>query len=452
VTAQEPPDEHIPFDAPKTPWTPEDQRLIDQAEAEKAESPLKNIVRLPFKGLAHADVLKLAFDDQPDLVDGIVECGVVGVIAGIPETYKSWLAQQIACGVAAGTGEVLGRNVTGKGPVGYFWQDDSRRNEAERVQMYSRVHGTPDDLAVTWFLNDGLVLPNDVARLRATVEYLGLVLVVIDSFYNVATGNLKDLDAGQIIAQLKNEVSDPTGCTLLVVDHMPWATDSNRSRQRPYGDVYKSAAARFGIYIDADRQKLHVEVRGNNIRGLPRTASRWDADMLTLQLVDSPPKEPSAGEVERETLAWLQGQTKRASTRAVRKGVPRAHKAVDLALERLLSSGAVQDCAQSGGAWSGAVGTGRYWKAVNHADSSAPGKNGAQSGELIDETQEEPTAPTAPHTRRVGAVGARRGSACIPLPGDDGFADFIDAECNDVHITEREWLERRKQHAWLATG
>ena len=63
--------------------------------------------------------------------------------------------------------------------------------------------------------------------LRATINEYGFVLPVLDSFYNVAGGiDLKDRDAGKVVAAIKSEVCDPTGCTVLIVDHAPWPTDA----------------------------------------------------------------------------------------------------------------------------------------------------------------------------------------------------------------------------------
>ena len=54
--------------------------------------------------------------------------------------------------------------------------------------------------------------------------------------------DLKERAAGIVYARIKTEVCDPTGCTVDVVDHMPWATDNNRKRLRGYGDVFKNKA------------------------------------------------------------------------------------------------------------------------------------------------------------------------------------------------------------------
>ncbi len=221
------------------------------------------------------------------LVDDLIPIGAVGTIAGVPETYKSWQAQAIAVGVAAGEGTVLGKQVTHNGPVGYFWQDDSTREEAERIKLYDSKHGGDPELDVRWFLNEGLRLPEHIVQLAETIAFYGFVLVVLDSFYNILFGgNLKDEEAEQVVAQLKTEISDTTGCTVLIVDHMPWATEQNRKRLRAYGGVFKNAATRFGIYIDAAGNKMWAEARGNNITGFKRTPVEWNPDTLELRLVE----------------------------------------------------------------------------------------------------------------------------------------------------------------------
>lgn len=368
----------------------------------------ENVIHLhpgqPFLGLAHAKVLGLTFEDEPDLVDGLVECGVVGSIAGVPETHKSFLAQAITFAVAGGKGEVLGRKVTGKGPVGYFWQDDSRRNEAERVQTYARVHETAPELPVTWFLNEGLTLPDDIARLRATVELFGFVLVVIDSFYNVAVGDLKDRDAGRIIAMLKNEVSDPTGCTVLVIDHMPWATDSNRSRLRSYGDVFKGAASRFGIYIDVERNKLHVEARGNNIRGLKRSAAYWDEEKLELRLLDTKVQEQDENKLDATVHKWVIENPGKATSK-VAEGVGKRRKNVEEALERL---GRVNSVVSKSSDDLGRAGTGTYWFPRNGAasDPSLFDGTAGDESEAASMSEADPSHPSAPR-RGDGSVTGR---------------------------------------------
>lgn len=259
----------------------------------------------PFAGLSHAEVLELEFPPERMLVDDLIPIGAVGTIAGVPETFKSWQAQRIAVMVGSGHGEIFGKGVEHAGPVGYFWQDDSTREEAERIKLYENVRDSSSEVDVRWFLNEGLRLPENLGKLRITITHFGFCLVVLDSFYNVLFGmDLKDEGAEQVIAQLKSEVCDVTGCTVLIVDHMPWATDVNRGRLRSYGGVFKGAATRFGIYIDAVGNKLWVEARGNNIVGFKRTLAEWDAEKLEMRLIDAPTSVDDA-EYEERILSEL---------------------------------------------------------------------------------------------------------------------------------------------------
>jgi hypothetical protein len=363
----------------------------------------------PFAGQTHDEVLALELEGERHLVDNIVEVGVVGVIAGIPETHKSWLAHAIAVRVARGQGEILGQPVIAQGPVGYFWQDDSRRNEADRVKTFERVHQNPPGLPLTWFLNAGLELPRDLARLRVTVEELGLALVILDSFYNVAAVDLK-YDAGQIAAALKAQICDPTEATVIFVDHMPWANDANRGRLRAYGDVFKGAATRFGIYIDAEHKKLWVEARGNNIRGFKRSPAYWDADALELRLVDTTAKEEDEAELDDKVLAWLIDHPGEHASKTVRDAVCEAMQCrpirVDGALERLKSRDEVRDLRPDTGTKPGRSTVPHQWIASIHAASTSSPLDGTKWDEKSSGVLDESTSSRSSHPRRGDEVGS----------------------------------------------
>jgi hypothetical protein len=152
---------------------------------------------VPFEALSH-DEAKVAPlpEGERELIEDIIPSGGVGTIASVPETGKSYLAQAIATRCAHGDGEVLGYRVVRKARVGYFWQDDSRREELERIRAFEQAHETAPGLPLLWFLNVGLQLPRDLSRMRATIEHYRLELVILDSFYNFAFGlNLREADA-----------------------------------------------------------------------------------------------------------------------------------------------------------------------------------------------------------------------------------------------------------------
>jgi putative DNA primase/helicase len=328
----------------------------------------------PYEGLSHDEAIKAPLPEgERFLVDELIPIGAVGTIAGLPETHKSFLAQAIAVRCARGEGEILGRQVTRVGRAGYFWQDDSRREELERIQLFERVHSGPAGLPLWWFLNLGVVLPRDIDCLRATIQHYSLELAVLDSFYNFARGiDLKEADAEVLVAQLKSEVVDPMGCTVVIVDHMAWPTEQNRKRLRAYGGVHKGAAVRFGIYIDVEGKRLFLEARGNNLRGFRRTPAVWDQDALELHLIESGGPGEHEARIEQRaemSLAWLVEHPGSHSTSAVRKAVGGRAEITDEALERLKARDEVRDHVRGGGTWSGQAGVARYWIAAVHADS-----------------------------------------------------------------------------------
>lgn len=300
----------------------------------------------PFAGLSHAEVLQLRFEGERHLIADLAEPGTVGVLAGVPETYKSRLAQMIAAVIALGEGSILGRSVEAQGPVGVFWQDDSRRNEAERIQAFDAARKLPAELPVRWYLNEGLELPRDLERLRATVELRGFALVVLDSFYNFVSGiSLKDEDAALIVAALKREVCDRTGSAALIVDHAPWPTEGNRGQRRAYGSVFKAAAIRWAIFLERQGSKLYVSASGNNVRGIPRTPAFWDEEASELRLVDAATVEKDYAEAREWVLAYVEqehgkdgrhvprGEVENAYNEAHgRKGRSRARRIIDAEL------------------------------------------------------------------------------------------------------------------------
>lgn len=241
-------------------------------------------------GLSHAELLETDVPASSMLVDGIVEAGTVGTFAGLPETYKSWLALQTAVRVAGVGGAVLSRDIVKTGPVGFWWQDDSRENELRRIQAYARANGFTDALPIRWHLNEGLLLPDGIAALRAEIEREGQILAVLDSLYNFLPPGLKlkDEEVAQVLAQVKADLCDRTGCTVAFVDHAPWPTEANHSR-RNYGSVFKTAAIRWRVHLDRDADgTVFVEARGNNLAGLVRTPAVWDTELLELRIVQPP--------------------------------------------------------------------------------------------------------------------------------------------------------------------
>jgi hypothetical protein len=278
-----------------------------------------------FPGLTHAELLASTFDPPRLLVDGLIEQGTLGLIVGLPESFKSWLALALAFRVAAGGGEVLGRDVATSGPVGVWLQDGNKGRAAWRAREYARLHDLPEGLPIRWHLAEGLSLPRDLAALRAEIDAEGQVLVVLDTLYTLLDPGtrLREEDAAEVLAGLKTEIADATGCTVAVVDHAPWPSDGNRGQRRPFGSVFKAALARWTLHLERDDEGgVWVAARGNDLDGF-RERFVFDRDRLELHL------DEEAAEAERDLADRIaehlaeSGPTVAADiARAVRKARP----------------------------------------------------------------------------------------------------------------------------------
>jgi hypothetical protein len=268
-----------------------------------------------FQGISFADACKAEIPQVRELVEGIIDAGTVGLIAGLPFSRKSFLAQALAHTVAAGSGELLGRYpILAGGPVIYVWQDDSTAKELERIQLYASRHDYPETLPLRFLINEGIRIPDDLPSLRSLVQADGAVLVILDSLYNVLSPELalKDESVALVLAAVKQEICDATGATVAVVDHAPWPTEGNKGQKRAYGSVFKSAAVRWAIHLEADWKDattLHVEAKGNNVAGFRRCTAIWDEETLEIRLLDEKKVSTEAEVRDLLTLAGPDGLT-----------------------------------------------------------------------------------------------------------------------------------------------
>jgi len=266
--------------------------IVDPSGKPSNVFPLPEVrqVAVPFPGLTHREAIELELPPVQHLIRGAAQRGSVGTFTGLPESFKSFLAMEIALKVAGGGESVLGLDVETHGPVGYFWQDDSKEAELERLKTYACRHGYTHDLPIRWHLNENLRLPDHLDALRSEIEREGQVLVVLDSLYNFLSAQikLKDEEVAQVLDALKSQVCDPTGCAVAIIDHSPWPSDANRGQVRGYGSVFKAAAIRWGVYMERKKGsgEVWIEARGNNVAGFHRKLFLWDENSLEFRTVD----------------------------------------------------------------------------------------------------------------------------------------------------------------------
>lgn len=381
-------------------------------------------------GLTFAQARLAQIPPTRELVEGLIDVGTVGLVAGLPFARKSWAALEIGHKVAAGGGEVFGRfPVVAGGPVVYVWQDDSLAKELERLQLYAGANEYPDELPLRFLLNEDLSLPDDIDALAALVERESAVLVFVDSLYNALapTVKLKEEEVAVVLAQLKAGLCDRTGASVGLVDHAPWPSESNRGQRRAYGSVFKTAAVRWSIHLEADAKddtRLHIEASGNNVAGVRRTPACWDAERLEIRLLEVERIDEEA--LDELVLGYVSEHPGQA-TKRVAEGVGKRRETVIAALERL---GTLERVVSKASRELGRAGTGRYWFPVNHAcfeaslfdgntqeqsaahrfadgeasQSSQPRRGDASPDRSLESTQEEhdPAAPDAHRAHEVG--------------------------------------------------
>jgi hypothetical protein len=341
--------------------------LPDSASGYADEPDIGEPPRL--RGMSFAEARRAPIPETNELIRDLVDRGTVGLTSGLPFARKTRAREEMGTKVAAGSGKVFGRfEVVTGGPVLVVWQDDATSKMLERIQLYADRHDFPDDLPVRYLLNEGVRLPDDLAELRKMVEEQGTVLLQIDSLYNVlAPGlKLKDEDVALVIAETKHEICDKTGCTVNFTDHAPWPTEGNRGQRRSYGSVFKTAAVRWSIFLEADAKddtKLYVEASGNNVAGFRRTPAIWDADELEIRLLDVQQVDEEA--VDEDVAVHVETHPGEATSK-IAATVGKRRERVESALERLKEAGRVTSKSSRE---LGRPGTGRYWFSHNHAES-----------------------------------------------------------------------------------
>jgi hypothetical protein len=308
------------------------------ARANVVSLPVPAESTAPFRGLSHREAIELELQPVAHVLRGAAKRGSVGMLAGLPESFKSFLAMEIALKVAGGGSSVLGLDVETHGSVGYWWQDDSKEAELGRLKAYAARHGYTGELPIRWHLNENLRLPNHVAALREEIERESQVFVVLDSLYNFLPPQikLKDEEVAQVLDVVKSSICDPTGCAVAFVDHAPWPNDSNRGQVRGYGSVFNAAAIRWGVYLERKKGsgEVWIEARGNNVAGFHRKLFLWDAEALEFRPVDR--QQLADDDLDERVYEYVRTRPG-ASQTEIENGVTGKRDRIREALSRLLS-------------------------------------------------------------------------------------------------------------------
>jgi len=376
-----------------------------------------------------------------EYVDGVLQAGVLADIVGLPYLHKTALALELATKVSRGTGKLLGRfDITAQAHTAYFWSDDSRAKELERIQAYAKAC-QHDVVPLAFYLNTGLVLPDGIPLLKAQIRRHGFRLIVLDSLYNFAPGLdwIKDhAGVSLLYHQLKRLCDQTEGLTIILVDHASKPSDSNKGRDASvssFGTVWKAAAVRSSIVITKDAHGLKATAIGNNIKGFPATPIAFDDELLELRVVDVKDPSEDTEKIDAEVLAEVK-RLPGLSGNQVRVNVRRGKAKVAASLARLEAANLIYNTYAAGTELfqgkPGQADRGAYsepapdetrasrgkspksaWFPVKQAETLAPPPNGGKPGEAAPGTVTGVVSATCPEPAPLRSRG-QEGAIATP--------------------------------------
>jgi site-specific DNA-adenine methylase len=256
------------------------------------------------------DILRREYPDAIWLVNGLLTEGGTGVVAGEPKSIKTWIACEIAIGVATGTA-VCGKYVTGKARrVAYFFAEDFGRAVRNRLRALlagrgredvPNLHAQPRGHFLDLLRDEDLALI--VASLRRIEQDSGKVeLLILEPLRDIHSGQEdKSDDMAEVMRRLR-VIEQVAGCTVLVCHHSAKSTgdtSKRRAGQKMRGSGAIHGSVDSGIYLGAptgDGKTIFETDVTSEIKSA-RGAGRFS---VTLTLEDD-----LAGEAVKAT--WAQG-------------------------------------------------------------------------------------------------------------------------------------------------
>jgi hypothetical protein len=271
------------------------------------------------------------------LVEGLWPDQGVGFLGGHPKSCKSWLALDVALSVATRT-PVVGRfRVRRGGSVLVFAAEDSPAMVRARFAAMAAARGI--DLAevpIQLVLENSLRLESesDQARLRATLEELRPVLLVLDPFVRMTRIDENSAqEVSRVLAHLR-DLQRSLGIAILVVHHVRKSAGNGGLALRGSGDFW--AWSDTNLYLARKQTGLELSIEH-------RSAST--PEPVLLELADEVPgpylrtRERDADEggqasLRDRVLAYLAAQTGASRQESIRDAVrARMQNVVDVLRE-----------------------------------------------------------------------------------------------------------------------
>jgi hypothetical protein len=203
--------------------------------------------------------------EQAWLVEQILACEACAVTGGMPKTGKTWFCCELALAVATG-GPAFGRYaVPRRGNVVFYGAEDKPQALRSRLEGIARVRGVSLDDSALYFLDVSQLhinRPEDLRRLRATVEQQQPALVVLEPFVRIA--RVDENSASEVSAVLGElrAIQREFKTAILLAHHMRKSASGHKGYQlRGSGDFAAWHDSAHYLSGSPDDLALHIEHR-----------------------------------------------------------------------------------------------------------------------------------------------------------------------------------------------
>jgi len=181
--------------------------------------------------------------EAPHIIDGIVPRPGLTIIAGMAESFKSWITADMALSIAAGK-TCLGRFPVEQGPAIIFDQQVDEREVKRRLQKLAEGRGL--DLAalpIAAVVDEGLDLnsPADLAVVIDIIKQRGANYALFDSAPDFFPGiNSNDNSEVRLAMSKFKRIGRETGAAIMGIHHLRKTSKEgvNTPEERLFGSVY----------------------------------------------------------------------------------------------------------------------------------------------------------------------------------------------------------------------
>jgi RecA-family ATPase len=287
------------------------------------------------------------------LIESIWADQAVGIIGGEPKCCKSFLALDVAVSVASGRPCLRRFPVSRSGRVLLYAAEDALHVVRKRLEGIAEAASARlQDLDIQVITAPVLRLdrPEDVEKLRKTVEKLRPSLLVLDPF--VRLHRIDENNSGEVAPILANlrEIQRTYELAIIVVHHAKKGGANERAGQALRGSSEFHAWGDSNLYLRRNKDEqltLTIEQRAEASHSGVRLELKQDGLGLGLHVIDGDQANAQSGAdhppmlLPERVLSALASSEKPMSLRALREQCRSRTASISAALDQLVSAGQV---------------------------------------------------------------------------------------------------------------